>query len=83
MVCHVKGASARHAQAAPAAQAHVAVQVLPSAMAMAEGCLHACEQEARLELCAAMLQVLAASNDYTRKVACARWYQDLAAGCLS
>ena len=55
------------------------LQVLPDIMAQAEACVHGCRQEHRGAVCGAMLQVIGASNDYTRKVACVQFYQDLAA----
>ena len=57
------------------------IQVLPDAMSMVEHCLDACPTEVQGELCAVMLPVVAGSNDYTRKIACVRWYQQLAAKC--
>ena len=58
-------------------------QVLPEAMVVAEACLQACQVGVRQDLCSAMLQVMSASNDYTRKVACARWYQRVAAASIT
>lgn len=59
------------------------MQVLPGAMDIAEQCVQACNQAVRADLCSAVLQAVAASNDYTRKVACARWYQRMADRVLS
>ncbi|KAK9810676.1 hypothetical protein WJX73_009535 [Symbiochloris irregularis] len=44
------------------------LQVLPDIMAQAETCVHSCRQEHRSAVCSAMLQIIGASNDYTRKL---------------
>lgn len=58
------------------------LQALPDVMGIAEQCLLSSMPAVRGELCSAMLQILAGSDDYTRKVACAQWYQRVAARCM-
>ena len=59
-------------------------QFLPDALTVAQDAVVNCPDPAmQLAACNVMNEVLVTSDDYTRKVTCAQWYQQLAASCAT
>ena len=61
----------------------VELQFLPEALNTAQDAVLSCKDlAAQLAACNCINEVLLTSDDYTRKVKCAQWYQNLAASCV-
>lgn len=56
-------------------------QVLPDALQELEDAVLSCDADVAIEACSSIQQVLAGSDDYTRKILLVRWYMQLAAAC--
>jgi hypothetical protein len=56
-------------------------QVLPDALQALEDAVLGCDKDVAVEACSSIQQVLAGSDDYTRKILLVRWYMQLAAAC--
>lgn len=56
-------------------------QALPDALQALEDAVLSCDADVAVEACSSIQQVLAGSDDYTRKILLVRWYMQLAAAC--
>ena len=54
-------------------------QALPDALQALEDAVLSCDADVAIEACSSIQQVLAGSDDYTRKILLVRWYMQLAA----